>query len=135
MKLKENMFILTIILFSMLGLNSIFSSGRSPAVSPILEIPHNFPKNVSGNSLSGYDLSRSKIVTSLTQTNKYVIPVMKTMDLFILTLGIFGIFGSVGFFFLGRKEESSRLDNVEILFPKSSSETAQEPEKSYKKVG
>ena len=37
--------------------------------------------------------------------------------------------------FLGRKEESSRLDNVEILFPKSSSETAQEPEESYKKVG
>jgi len=55
MKFKENTFVISLVLFSILGLNSVLSWGRSPAVSPVLEIPHNFPKNISSGNISGYN--------------------------------------------------------------------------------
>jgi len=138
MQFKENTFIISLILFSVLGLNSVLSWGRSPAVSPILEVPHNFPTNVSTTGISGYDLSRSKVTSTITQTNNYVVPVMRTMDLFIVALGIFGLFGSIGFFYLGNKQEPERenhiADNVKILRPKSSNKSDQDTEDELKRA-
>jgi hypothetical protein len=117
LKFKQKTFGILVIL---IGTCSFYSWARSPAVNPVMEIPHYFPTQSSPGNISGYDLSKNILKQPIHnyQKGEFAVSSFSFADIIGLIILNTLIFGPIGFFYF-RKDEITEVVLTEIEdFPK-----------------